>query len=424
MPYGWDIRNRLFAAAMQGLDGMGYQEVHLPNLVSSQSLTLLDEIYPLSRKYYHVSDNVFLAASHEAVIFSFLDRFLRNRPECKELRYYHLGPVFRQPNRSSAGPLALGERSSFLEAYSIFRSLQSLRIEFRRSVEWAGELVRQLALPSLHVRRPKIGNHPLSEVAVSFETILPHGRTFASAMIYLQGTIFTDRFFSEERAAANYRSLHFGISDNIVMNYLASLSDDRGLCLQSTISPHQVAILHTSSTDELYLSCRQVLESLRRMGMRVVVEREPRQKIFRRVKHFHRRGVPIVIVLIEEDTWRGDFIVFPRLLPSKLVRFECVQDVLDLVSANDEAIRDVSSAIHRTAVVQASSPDEVASVVADGRVASFYLREDEKQVEKLMARLPVGEVLGFDQSRREDLVGVDIFDDRTEGRLCYASRRV
>lgn len=407
---------------MQRLREIGYQEIHLPSLISSASMSTLDEIFPLSNKYYRINEDLFLAATHEAVFFSFLDRYLRTHKDLDPLRYYHVGPTFRRPKSSSAGPMTLGERASFMEAYAVFRDPAALLSEVNHAVRWAGDLIDTLALPSLNVRRPKTGNHPVSDMTISFETILPHGRTFASAMIYQQNKIFVERFLHEE--GATYNSLHFGITDNIVMNYFASLGDRNGLCLQTRFAPNQIVILYASKTGELPSQGSRIAEVMTQMNLRVAVIPAPRRKIFRQVHAVKRSGVPAVIVIVEEDLWRGNCLVFPRLLPSTTMSYDSPQTILELLAANDEAIRAAADASHRAAVIPARSPEEVASIVRDGKVASFFLQEDESAVQGLMRQMPVGEVLGWEYSQGDHSEGQDILDAKKTGKLCYASRRV
>jgi prolyl-tRNA synthetase len=427
LPYGWKIRNRIIETAARDLVGIGYEEIHLPNLISSASMEILDEIFPLSNKYYRVNEDLFLAATHEAVFFSFLNRYLPRHAGADALRLYHIGPVFRRPKSSSAGPLTLGERASFMEAYAVLREPAALSSEVDLAVQWAGNLINTLALPSLNVRRPLVGNHPISDMTISFETILPHGRTFASAMIYWQNKIFLERFLGEK--ATSYNSLHFGITDNIIMNYFAALGDSNGLCLQSQFAPHQVIILYASENGELPSEGLRILNAMTRMDLRVTAMPTSRGKIFRQVHAMHRRGVPVIIVIIEEDLWRGNLLAFPRLLPSVTVSYDSPHTILELLESNDKQIRLASDAVRRAAVIPALSPEEVASIVRDGKIASFFLADDETSARSLMRQMPVGEVLGWEHNQGgniagQDMKGQDILDAGKTGKLCYASRRV
>jgi hypothetical protein len=242
-------------------------------------------------------------------------------------------------------------------------------------------------------------------------------------MVYLQDDIFTSRFLTRNNAKRGYRSLHFGVTDNLFLNYLASLSDAEGIRLHRQVAPYELVLLHSSQVGTVHDQARTVLEFVQANNVRVQVERVSRRKSFRRAAELRRQGVPLILVMNEEDSWRGNYIAFPRMAESELVPFGQPQRIVDLLSLNDRKLHEVAVAVRDAAVVRAASAAQVSSIVADGSIAAFFLGEDESNVERLTGDLAVGEVLGFDWPGRAE-VGPDIFDHRAEGRLCYASRRI
>jgi hypothetical protein len=111
-------------------------------------------------------------------------------------------------------------------------------------------------------------------------------------------------------------------------------------------------------------------------------------------------------------------------MPSVTVSYDSPHLILDLLEANDNRIRAISDASRKEAVIPARSAEEVASIVREGKVASFFLAESEASVRSLMRHMPVGEVLGWEYSKDSLGEGPDILVPRTKGKLCYASRRV
>ena len=255
------------------------------------------------------------------------------------------------------------------------------------------------------------------------ETVLPVGRTFCSSMVYLQGDIFTRPFLTNSRPDRNYVSIHFGVSDNLFLSYLSTRHDESGLFLDSTVAPYQVATLQQDEDDMSRELSARVRNLLSQEGLRVRAEAVTRNRFPRaRAKH-RRRGVPLVLVFNRSQSREGKF----RIIARKLGRpetgdVEHLDRVERLMRRNDEAIHEAVRRLLDETIENVSNVAELNDAVRSGRVARFFTRMDEGNVDTINRLLLSGEVLGFEPSGSR--VGPDIVDHKFQGNLCFASRRI
>jgi hypothetical protein len=412
LPYGWQLRTNLLDLARAGLAARGYLELHLPNLVSTAALDRLDRVHPLSGRYLRIGPDLAVAASHEAAFFTFLDgQFRRTGPA--EVRYLHVGPVFRRPKTAPSG-FVLGERTSFLEAYAVLRGCVALDVECAAVIAWTRELIAEtLRLPSVHVERPRFGNHPVSTRTVTHETLLPSGRTSCTAMVYRQDTIFTREFLAAA-ATADLRSVHAAVTDNLILAYLAVVHDPAaGFRLHSSVAPHQVVLVGPDPSGALPAA-------LGRAGWRVHVDRQPGRVAFRRAAWHRSRGVPVTVV--DDRGGHQDNLVVRAGPDGRWVPLDgdIVARVVALIRDHDRAVDARLRRLSAEVAVDATDLTEVNDLIAAGRIARFYAPDDDATVQRITAELRGGEVLGFDCVDPRPGRAVT---GAAEGRLCYAARR-
>ncbi len=141
LPYGCKIRSIIVSTAKRYLECEGYEEICLPNLISGRSMERLDEIYKISDRYYKLSQNLYLAATHEASFYSFLEHNFNFDEISETLKYYSFNVAFRKPKKIGS-PYKLGERSSFLEAYAITKDIAALEKNFNLDYSGTEKLLK------------------------------------------------------------------------------------------------------------------------------------------------------------------------------------------------------------------------------------------------------------------------------------------
>lgn len=153
LPYGWEIRKRLYNIGIQLLKQEGFSEVALSDLVSSHDVTLLNNITPISKNYPYVhTGDFYMAAGHEIPAYLFVKIYLKHFPRTiLPFNFFHIGSVYRYP-RNTKSPFNYGERKSFLECYSIHISSEKAKDFLSTGYQWNRKFIQCiLKLPSIEV---------------------------------------------------------------------------------------------------------------------------------------------------------------------------------------------------------------------------------------------------------------------------------
>lgn len=146
---------------MELLNNGGYQKVMLSDFINPDSLTEIDKVSKVSSGYMRVENkNLMIAAGHEVNAYLFIKELIKHGYQNFDLpvKIYNFGPVYRT-NKNTKYPFNLGERKSFLECYSVFKTEQEAENELEFAINWNRNVIRKLLhIPSVEVVRPRSTN--------------------------------------------------------------------------------------------------------------------------------------------------------------------------------------------------------------------------------------------------------------------------
>ena len=266
LPYGAKIRDYLYTKAMELLNKGGYQKVMISDLVDPESLKEIDKVSKVSGGYMRIENkNLMIAAGHEVNAYTYIKELIKHGYPYSDLpiRIYNLGPVYRT-NKNTKFPFNLGERKSFLECYSVFKTEEEAKKELNFATNWNKMIIKELLhIPSVEVLRPTSTNKKISKRTICIDSITPLDETVITGMTYFHDDIFTKalnlkyRDPKENKNKLTY-SVHFGLSENILFSYLLNSCDGKSLRLYSFLAPIQVDVLNALNDDKIgRASCRE-----------------------------------------------------------------------------------------------------------------------------------------------------------------------
>ena len=255
MPNGVKIRENLYGVAIRFLKQMGFKQIILSDFIDAKSLEKIDSVSKLSHNYFHIEGtDLRMTAGHEISCYSLIREQLKDySKEFKfPIKYFHFGAVYRAP-KNTRFPFNYGERKSFLECYSIFKTRQEAYDALDEGVVWNRKIVKDiLHLPGVEVERPRATNKRISHKSVHIDTITPLGETIITGMTYFHDDVFTKALNVKRHNNSdgkNYLvySTHFGLSENVLHSYLINCYDGKGFKFHSFLAPTQISVIDTTN---------------------------------------------------------------------------------------------------------------------------------------------------------------------------------
>ena len=289
-----------------------------------------------------------------------------------------------EQTKNTKYPFNLGERKSFLECYSVFKTEQEAENELEFAINWNRNVIRKLLhIPSVEVVRPRSTNKKISKRTICIDSITPLNETVITGMTYFHDDIFSKsvnlRYKDqiENRNKIAY-SVHFGLSENILFSYLLNSCDGKNLRLYSFIAPIQVNILNALN-DDVYDSAIEIYSIC--------------------------NGIQKLVVTTNDIN-------------------NCLEKVLNtiitLLDKNDKKIIKDMTLREKESIVECDDLEKLDEVVKNGKIAKVHLKNTDESVHIVESHLTGGEVLGFGLNKEN---GYDIVTQETVDTIAFISRR-
>lgn len=397
---GCFILNRMMELFRSGHLQAGFSEIRLPNLLSRHDVEKLDAITPISHKYFRISETVVASAAHEAAFFSYASDLLRRGGGDMSLNVFNLGEAYRE-RKKSPSPFNFGERVCFMEMYCIGRSRVSIDRWISLSFDIIHDiLLNRMSMPCIVVDRPRDGNLPFSDKTISFDCILPIGRTFSCGMLYDQGDIFSKIFLGGD---SEYASAHSAITDNAIISFLACTFFDDGFDIPSEFAAVQLAVLYDVAANTLAPIAESIAQYCGARAIRCVV-RAVRGVCEQSEKEIYS-GVRVSLGIYTDKF--GDVVIMKYARGSR--------ERITLSDALNIGFHDLDAATKRRIkgrqdhiVAACDSLNEVDDAIHSGHVAAISLRATGALAS---IKLRTGELIG-------------LYKDADDNNMCLFARRV
>lgn len=435
MPYGAKIRDFLYQKAIELLNEAGYQKVMLSDLVNPDSLIEIDKVSKISSGYMKVENkNLMIAAGHEINAYIYIKELQKHGYLGSDfpVKIYNFGPVYRT-NKNTKFPFNLGERKSFLECYSVFKTEEEAKKELKFAINWNRAVIKELLhIPSVEVLRPISTNKKISKRTICIDSITPLDETIITGMTYFHDDIFTKAVNLKFRDQVDNRkkiaySVHFGLSENIMFSYLLNSCDGKNLRIYSFLAPIQVNILNALNDDIYDGSVEKINNILKANNLRYETEKIDRKNILSKITTNTIQGIPVTILLKKEHNdieissiYNGIQKVISTTSNLNNYLDRLLNIINELLEKNDETIRKDMKRREEETIVECNNLNKLDEIVKNGKIAKVHLKNTDESVHCIESYLTGGEVLGFGLENEQ---GCDILTQENIDTIAFVSRR-
>lgn len=432
MPYGELIRNSLYTKAMDLLNIEGYQKVVLSDFIDPSSLIEIDKVSKISSGYMKIENkNLMIAAGHEVNAYIYIRELLKHYYNVDlPIKIYNFGSVYRT-NKNTKFPFNLGERKSFLECYAVFKTEKEAEKELDFAINWNRKIIKEmLHIPSVEVLRPVSTNKKISKRTICIDSITPIDETVITGMTYFHNDIFTKALNVKYKNQVDNRnkltySIHFGLSENILLSYLLNSCDGNKLRLHSFIAPIQVNILN-SLDDENNDIINNIKKCLKETNISYNIEKIMRKKINSKIIENSKKGIPVTIILKEKNDEIEIYSYHNNtqeliISTNKDINIDNVIDkIKNDLKENDKQITEEMVLREKESIIYCNNLNILDEIVKSGKVAKIHLNNTDIGVHQVESYLTGGEILGFGIEKEQ---GKDIITKEKTDTIAFVSRR-
>ncbi len=316
LSYGYKIRKHVTQLLRDLHDSKGHDEVQFPIMVTETNLrkeaahikNFENEVFwvthgglkPLEIKYA-------LRPTSETAIYPMLKLWTRSHADLPK-KLYQIGSVFRCETKTTRPIIRVREVTTFKEAHTAHATLEDAEAQVREATQIYKTFFDTCGIPYTISRRPDWDKFPGALYSLSFDVILPDGRTLQSGTVHNLGQNFSKAFdIQYETLEGTHEYVWqtcYGISERAIGALLSVHGDDNGTILTPRLAPTQITIIpipHKENPQPIIEACEKVATKLKNMGLRVEIDRRedltPGAKFF----YWELRGIPVRLEIGPKD---------------------------------------------------------------------------------------------------------------------------
>ncbi|MFP3985338.1 MAG: proline--tRNA ligase [Candidatus Bathyarchaeia archaeon] len=334
LPYGYKIR-RLVTQILRDLhDSTGHDEVQFPIMVTETNLRkeaahikdFENEVFwvthgglkPLEIRYA-------LRPTSETAMYPMLKLWIRSHADLPK-KLYQVGSVFRCETKTTRPIIRVREVTTFKEAHTAHTALDDAETQIQEATQIYKNFFDICGIPYVISRRPEWDKFPGALYSVSFDVIMPDGRTLQSGTVHNLGQNFSKAFDIQYETIQGTRDnvwqTCYGISERAIAALLSIHGDDHGIVLPPQLAPIQIIIIPIPYKENPQLiteACQKVAEKLTELGFRAKIDQRDGLTPGAKFYHWELHGVPIrleigpkdvqkdQVTLVRRDTFKKEF---------------------------------------------------------------------------------------------------------------------
>jgi len=354
LPYGFKIRGKTLQILRDLHDSTGHQEMLFPLLIPETSLAKeAEHIKSFEGEVFWVTKGgstplevkLALRPTSEAAIGPMLKLWIRSHADLP-IKLYQIVNTFRYETKATRPLIRVREIDNFKEAHTAHATASEAEAQVKEGIKIYKKFFDTLSVPYKISRRPDWDKFPGAVYTISFEQIMPDGRTLQIGTVHNLGQNFSKAFDvtyeTEKGERKHVWQTCYGISGRALAGTLAAHGDDNGAVLPPTIAPIQVVIVpipYKKMEKEINKACKKVASMLKKANISVELDlREdltPGSKFY----YWELRGVPIRVEIGPRDVKHKEVTVVRRdTLEKQTFRTgklsAAITEILDRMTAN------------------------------------------------------------------------------------------
>jgi len=328
LPHGFKIRGKMLQTLRELHDSTGHQEMLFPLLIPETSLakeaehikSFEDEVFWVTRGgLTPLRIKLALRPTSEAAIGPILKLWIRSHADLP-IKLYQIVNTFRYETKATRPLIRVRELDSFKEAHTIHATEQEAEAQVKVGTEIYKKFFDTLAVPYKISKRPDWDKFPGAVYTISFEQILPDGRTLQIGTVHNLGQNFSKAFDvtyeTEKGERRHVWQTCYGIfAGRPLVGVLGAHGDDNGAVLPPSVAPIQVVIIpipHKEKEKQITKACQDVASRLRKTKISVEMDVRPDLTPGAKYYYWERRGVPIRIEIGSRDLEKNEVTIVRR----------------------------------------------------------------------------------------------------------------
>jgi len=326
-PYGFKIRRNALKVIRDLLDQSGHQEMLFPLLIPETSLSkesvhmknFEGEVFWITRGGLAPLDvKLALRPTSETVIAPMLKLWIRSHADLP-IKLYQVVNTFRYETRATRPLIRVREIDNFKEAHTAHATAEEAETQVRAAVEIYKKFFDALCVPYVISKRPEWDKFAGADYTISFEQIMPDGRTLQIGTVHNLGQNFSKAFGvtyeTEKGDREHVWQTCYGLSGRPIAGMLACHGDDNGTVLPLQIAPIQVVVVPIPNKEmaaQINKTCQTVATKLMKAGLRVEFDMRPDLTPGSKFYYWELRGVPIRIEVGPRDVQKKEITIVRR----------------------------------------------------------------------------------------------------------------
>ncbi len=385
MPYGYQIREKVYGYLKKLHHKNNYYEVLFPTLIpedlfkkeSEHVASFEKEVFWVTRGgAKELQKKYVLRPTSETAMYHMFSLWAKSYTDLP-IKIFQVVSVFRYETKATHPLYREREVTTFFESHCAFSTKEENEKEVKMAVEMYKNLFDWLGIPYLLSKRPDWDKFPGAEYTIAFDAIMPNGRTLQIGTVHNLGQNFAKAFeiiVDMPDGSRDYvHQMCFGVSGRVITAIMATHGDDHGLVLLPEISPIDaviVPIIYKEKEKEILEASRKVKELLESEGFKVILDDTddtPGSKFYK----WELKGVPIRIEIGPRDVENETVTLVRRdTLEKESVKLsECLDEFKDLRVKITEDLKKRAREFFESKIEEADTIEQVKKIVNEGKVA-------------------------------------------------------
>ncbi len=437
LPYGFEIRQKVLNVIREELYKTGHKEVLLPLLIPRDMLEkeakhiagFLEQVFWVTKGGDDELE-VELAlrpTSETSMTYIFKDKITSYKD--LPLKVFQIVSVFRYETEATHPMVRVREVTTFKEAFTFHDSKEDALKHLREAYEIYCNIFKRIGIPYITPERPAWDRFPGAEITITFDTILPDGKSLQIGSIHYLGQnfakVFDAKFMKGDGSYDWLHQLSYGISERVIASILMHYADDVGVILLPSIAPIHVVIIpifYEKERQNILDYAKEIKESLEVAGYNVVLDEDPEKTPGEKFYEWERMGIPIRIEIGPKEVKEGKLTVVTRLRQKIQINKEEIYAVVKraLGDLEKELKNRVEKAMAER-IVKVENMNQLERVISENKAAMFSVCENNECGIKLDDAIKGVKFLGLDVNKKEK--GICIVCGKETEKIGYLARK-
>jgi len=385
------------------------------------------EVFTISRGGDEGSQLI-LRPTSETIMYPMFSVWIKSYADLP-LKVHQSCEIYRYETKATR-PLLRVREIPWNEAHTVHESLEDAERQFKTAVEIYSEVLEELGIAFLLLKRPDFDKFAGAEYSVAFDTWNPDGKVNQVATVHNLGTNFSRVFdisFEKRDGGKEYGwQLCYGMGfSRVLAAIIAHHGDDVGPCFPPEVAPTQIAIIpipFKGREDDVLKYSREILQIVKEKYRAVLDDRKdvtPGEKFY----HWERMGVPIRLEIGPKEVETNTVTIMRRdLRERKTIKVEDLMSMIEkIILEMPKIFLERSKQTLQSMIINCYTLDEAAEAIENRKIVRACWCGSIECAETIKNRVG-GEIRGHRYDVREEVFSTCISCGKGSISVIYIAR--